>query len=84
MFRDSTRPPQDAPRALAQGIVSALADMPGVRLGQGPTGRRVFRGGGMNFQRFVHGPGDVNSKQIVEGTPRINARRSVGKSRGRP
>jgi hypothetical protein len=82
MFRNVAAPPQDVPRALAQGLVASLTDMPGLRLGQGPTGRRVFRGGGMTFQRFVSGPGDVNDSVI--GTPAINARRALGKTRGRP
>lgn len=77
---------QDPGAAVAAVLVASLADQPGLRLGQGPTGRRVFFGTGMPApQEFTRQPSPLHSADVLRAAALSGstASRMINKTRGR-
>jgi hypothetical protein len=81
-FREVTQV-QDPNAAIVLGLLDSLSGPPAMRLAK-PTGRRLFRGTAITPQRFIAPPSELNSlDQVRAGQVKLNARRSIGKNRGR-
>jgi hypothetical protein len=83
VFRNLVPAPQDPAAAIAVDLTDALTGQPGLRLAP-QAGRRVFFGGGLEPQRFTRPQGGANTEDALANADRqINARRTLGKQRGR-
>lgn len=81
-FREVTQV-QDPSSAVTLGLLDSLTGPPAMRLAK-PTGRRLYEGTAVTPQRFIAPPSELNSiDQIRAGQVKLNARRSIGKNRGR-